>query len=74
MKPKALKAARIAHIAIWTMIALGTIIGVCYVWQKNGCSVVSIIAAIAFYLSTCTGICLFGDIQFRERIKEEEEK
>lgn len=71
-RAKLLRAARIAHIAIWSLIALIIIISTCVVWEQNGCGAFSIIAAIAFYISACTGICLVGDFEFQDRIKEEE--
>lgn len=73
-KTNILKVARIVHIAVWTLIALLVIVSTCRVWEQNGCGAFSIIAAIAFYLSACTGICLVGDIEFQERIKEEEKE
>lgn len=72
-KLQILKAARIAHLAIWTIIALLIIVSTCKVWWANGCGVSSLIAAIAFYGACCTGLCLAGHIQFNEEIKETEE-
>ena len=72
-KLQILKAARIAHIAIWTVAALVVIISVCKVWWANGCGASSLIAAIAFYGACCTGLCIAGHLQFNEKIKETEE-
>ena len=72
-KLQILKAARIAHIAIWTVIALLIIVSTCKVWWANGCGAESLIAAIAFYGACCTGLCLAGHLQFNEKIKETEE-
>jgi hypothetical protein len=71
-KLQILKAARIAHLAIWTIIALLIIVSTCKVWWANGCGVLSLIAAIAFYGVCCTGICLVGHMQFNEEIEETE--
>ena len=71
-KLQILKAARIAHLAIWTVIALLIIVSTCKVWWANGCGVLSLIAAIAFYGACCVGICLVGHIQFNEEIEETE--
>ena len=71
-KLQILKAARIAHIAIWTLIALLIIVSTCKVWWANGCGAISLIAAIAFYGACCTGLCLAGHIQFNEEIEETE--
>ena len=71
-KLQILKAARIAHIAIWTIIALLIIVSTCKVWWANGCGAISLIAAIAFYGACCTGLCLAGHLQFNEKIKETE--
>jgi hypothetical protein len=68
-----LKAAQIAHLAIWTIIALLIIVGTCKVWWANGCGASSLIAAIVFYGVCCTGLCLAGHLQFNEKIKETEE-
>ena len=72
-KLQILKAARIAHIAIWTIIALTIIVSTCKVWWANGCGVGSLIAAIAFYGACCTGLCLSGNTMFYEKIDETEE-
>ena len=72
-KLQILKVARIAHIAIWTVIALLIIVSTCKVWWANGCGVSSLVAAIAFYGSCCAGLCLAGHLQFNEKIKETEE-
>jgi hypothetical protein len=72
-KLQILKAERIAHIAIWTVIALLIIVSTCKVWWANGCGASSLIAAIAFYGSCCIGLCLAGHLQFNEKIKETEE-
>ena len=72
-KLQILKAARIAHIAVWTIIALLVIVSTCKVWWANGCGASSLIAAIAFYGACCTGLCLVGHLQFNEKIKETEE-
>ena len=72
-KLQILKAARIAHIAIWTVIALLIIVSTCKVWWATGCGEASLIAAIAFYGACCTGLCLAGHLQFNEKIKETEE-
>ena len=72
-KLQILKAARIAHIAIWTIIALLIIVSTCKVWWANGCGASSLIAAIAFYGACCTGLCLAGHLQFNEKIKETED-
>lgn len=71
-KLQLLKAARIAHIAIWTIIALLIIVSTCKVWWANGCGAESLIAAIAFYGACCVGLCLVGHIQFNEEIEETE--
>lgn len=71
-KLQILKAARIAHIAIWTVIALLVIVSTCKVWWANGCGVISLIAAIAFYGTCCIGICIFGHLSFNEKIEETE--
>ena len=71
-KLQLLKAARIAHLAIWTIIALLIIVSTCKVWWANGCGVLSLIAAIAFYGVACTGLCLVGHLQFNEEIEETE--
>ena len=73
-KLQILKAARIAHLAIWTVIALLIIVSTCKVWWANGCGASSLIAAIAFYGSGCVGLCLAGHLQFNEKIKETEEE
>lgn len=73
-KLQILKAARIAHIAIWTVIALLIIVSTCKVWWANGCGVSSLVAAIAFYGACCTGLCLAGHLQFNEKIKETEDE
>lgn len=72
-KLQILKAARIAHIAIWTIIALLIIVSTCKVWWANGCGVSSLVAAIAFYGACCVGLCLAGHLQFNEKIKETED-
>ena len=72
-KLQILKAARIAHLAIWTVIALLIIVSTCKVWWANGCGVLSLIAAIAFYGACCAGICISGHLQFNEKIKATEE-
>ena len=71
-KLQILKAARIAHLAIWTVIALLIIVSTCKVWWANGCGASSLIAAIAFYGACCTGLCLAGHLQFNEEIEETE--
>ena len=71
-KLQILKAARIAHIAIWTIIALLIIVSTCKVWWANGCGASSLIAAIAFYGTACVGLCLVGPIQLNEEIEETE--
>ena len=71
-KLQILKAARIAHIAIWTVIALLIIVSTCKVWWANGCGVSSLIAAITFYGAACAGLCIFGHIHFDEEIEETE--
>jgi len=71
-KLQILKAARIAHIAIWTIIALLIIVSTCKVWWANGCGASSLIAAIAFYGACCVGLCLVGHMQFNEEIEETE--
>jgi hypothetical protein len=71
-KLQILKAARIAHIAIWTVIALLVIVSTCKVWWANGCGAISLIAAIAFYGSCCASIFLSGHLQFNEEIEETE--
>lgn len=67
-KLQILKAARIAHIAIWTVIALLIIVSTCKVWWANGCGVSSLVAAIAFYGAACAGLCLSGNTMFYEEI------
>ena len=69
-KLQILKAARIAHLAIWTIIALTIIVSTCKVWWANGCGAISLICAILFYGACCTGICVFGHISFTEEIAE----
>ena len=71
-KLQILKVARIAHIAIWTVIALLIIVSTCKVWWANGCGASSLIAAIAFYGACCAGLCLAGHLQFNETIEETE--
>ena len=71
-KLQILKAARIAHIAIWTVIALLIIVSTCKVWWANGCGASSLTAAIAFYGACCSGLCIFGHISFTEEIEETE--
>jgi hypothetical protein len=71
-KLQILKAARIAHLAIWTIIALTIIVSTCKVWWANGCGASSLICAILFYGATCTGRCIFGHIHFDEEIEETE--
>ena len=72
-KLQILKAAKIAHLVIWSVVALVLIISVCKVWSANGCGISSLVAAIAFYGSACAGLCLAGHLQFNEKIKETEE-
>lgn len=72
-KLQILKAARIAHIAIWTIIALLIIVSTCKVWWANGCGVSSLVAAIIFYGACCASIFLSGHMQLNEEIKETEE-
>lgn len=72
-KLQILKAARIAHIAVWTVIALLVIVSTCKVWWANGCGVSSLIAAMAFYGACCTFLCLAGHISFNEEIEDTEE-
>ena len=69
-KLQILKAAKIAHLVIWSVLALVLIISVCKVWSANGCGISSLIAAIAFYGAACTGLCLAGHLQFNEEIEE----
>lgn len=69
-KLQILKAARIAHLVIWSVLALVLIISVCKVWWANGCGVSSLIAAIAFYGACFTGLCLAGHMMFNEKIDE----
>ena len=69
-KLQILKAARIAHLAVWTVIALLIIVSTCKVWWANGCGVSSLVAAIAFYGACCAGLCISGHLQFNEKIKE----
>ena len=69
-----LKAARIAHLAVWTVIALLIIVSTCKVWWANGCGISSIVAAIAFYGACCAGICISGHLQFNEKIKATEDE
>lgn len=71
-KLQILKAARIAHIAVWTVIALLVIISTCKVWWANGCGAISLIAAMAFYGACCTGLCVAGHLMFNEEIEETE--
>ena len=71
-KLQILKAARIAHLAVWTVIALLIIVSTCKVWWANGCGASSLIAAIAFYGACCTGLCLAGNTMFYEKIDEVE--
>ena len=71
-KLQILKAARIAHLAVWTVIALLIIVSTCKVWWANGCGVSSLVAAIAFYGACCTGLCLAGHLMFNEEIEETE--
>ena len=71
-KLQILKAARIAHIAVWTIIALLVIVSTCKVWWANGCGASSLIAAILFFGVSCAGICLFGHLQFNEEIEDTE--
>lgn len=73
-KLQILKAARIAHIAVWTIIALLVIVRTCKVWWANGCGEANLIAAIAFYGSYCAGICISGHLQFNEKIKATEDE
>ena len=73
-KLQILKAARIAHLAVWTVIALLIIVSTCKVWLANGCGVLSLAAAIAFYGSCCAGICISGHLQFNEKIKATEDE
>ena len=72
-KLQILKAARIAHLAVWTVIALLIIVSTCKVWWANGCGVASLIAAIVFYGACCTALCLAGHIMFSETIDEVED-
>ena len=72
-KLQILKAARVAHIAIWTIIALLIIVSTCKVWWANGCGVSSLICAILFYGAACAGLCLAGNTMFYEKIDEIEE-
>ena len=72
-KLQILKAARIAHLVIWSVLALVLIISVCKVWWANGCGVSSLVCAILFYGAACAGLCLAGHLQFNEKIKETEE-
>ena len=72
-KLQILKAARIAHLAVWTVIALLIIVSTCKVWWANGCGISSLVAAIALYGACCAGICISGHLQFNEKIKETEE-
>ena len=67
-KLQILKAARIAHIAIWTIIALLIIVSTCKVWWANGCGVSSLVCAILFYGAACAGLCLAGNTMFYEEI------
>ena len=69
-KLQILKAAKIAHLVIWSVLALVLIISVCKVWSANGCGISSLVAAIAFYGSACAGLCLAGNTMFYERIDE----
>ena len=69
-KLQILKAAKIAHLVIWTVLALVLIISVCKVWSANGCGISSLVAAIALYGSACAGLCLAGHLQFNEEIEE----
>lgn len=69
-KLQILKAARIAHIAVWTVIALLVIVSTCKVWWANGCGVSSLIAAMAFYGAACAALCLAGNTMFYEKIDE----
>lgn len=69
-KLQILKAARIAHIAIWTIIALLIIVSTCKVWWANGCGVSSLVCAILFYGAACAGLCLAGNTMFYEKIDE----
>ena len=71
-KLQILKAARIAHLAIWTVIALLIIVSTCKVWWANGCGISSLVAAIAFYGACCTGLCLAGHLMFNEEIEATE--
>ena len=73
-KLQILKAARIAHLAVWTVIALLIIVSTCKVWLANGCGVLSLAAAIAFYGSCCAGICFYVHLQFNEKIKATEDE
>ena len=72
-KLQILKAARIAHLVIWSVLALVVIISVCKVWSANGCGISSLAAGFLFYGCTCAGICISGHLQFNEKIKETEE-
>ena len=69
-KLQILKAARIAHLVIWSVLALVLIISVCKVWWANGCGVSSLICAILFYGAACAGLCLAGNTMFYEKIDE----
>ena len=72
-KLQILKAAQIAHLEIWTIIAFLIIVSTCKVWWANGCGVSSLIAAIVFYGSCSTALCLVGHMHFNEKIKETED-
>lgn len=71
-KLQILKAARIAHLVIWSVVALVLTISVRKVWWANGCGVSSLVAAIAFYGAACAGLCLAGNKMFNEEIEETE--
>ena len=69
-KLQILKAAKIAHLVIWSVVALVLIISVCKVWSANGCGISSLAAAFLFYGACCTGLCVAGHIMFNEEIAE----
>lgn len=71
-KLQILKAAKIAHLVIWSVLALVLIISVCKVWSANGCGIISLAAAFLFYGACCVGLCLAGHMMFNEEIEETE--
>lgn len=73
-KLQILKAAKIAHIAIWTVIALLIIVSTCKVWWANGFGVSSLVCAILLYGAACAGLCSAGNIMFYEKIDEIEKE